>query len=69
MAHLSFGGMVSLGIAAMLVNSPHPEMANLPDIGVARKILSSEYQLYACGKIFLRALISTKFSYFWMDTK
>jgi hypothetical protein len=27
-------------------------MANLPDIGVARKILSSEYQLYASGKIF-----------------
>ncbi|BBO78760.1 hypothetical protein DSCW_61770 [Desulfosarcina widdelii] len=29
----------------------HPEMANLPDIFVARKILSSEYQPYACGKI------------------
>jgi hypothetical protein len=27
-------------------------MANLPDIFVARKILSSEYQPYACGKIF-----------------
>jgi hypothetical protein len=33
----------------------HPEMANLPDIGVARKIESSEYQPYACGSIF-RAL-------------
>ncbi len=32
--------------------SAHPEMANLPDLGVARKILSSEYQPYACGKIF-----------------
>ncbi|WP_218188137.1 hypothetical protein, partial [Desulfosarcina cetonica] len=28
-----------------------PEMANLPDILVPR-ILSSEYQPYACGKIF-----------------
>jgi len=27
-------------------------MANLPDIFVARKILSSKYQLYVCGKIF-----------------
>jgi len=27
-------------------------MANLPDICVLLKILSSEYQLYACGKIF-----------------
>jgi hypothetical protein len=32
--------------------SVHPEMANLPDIGVVRKILSSEYHPYACGKIF-----------------
>jgi hypothetical protein len=32
--------------------SAHPEMANLPDICVVRKILSSEYQPYACGKIF-----------------
>jgi len=30
----------------------HPQMANLPDICVLLKILSSEYQLYACGKIF-----------------
>jgi hypothetical protein len=27
-------------------------MANSPDIRVAFKILSSEYQPYACGKIF-----------------
>jgi transcriptional regulator GlxA family with amidase domain len=27
--------------------SAHPEMANLPDLGVARKILSSDYQPYA----------------------
>jgi hypothetical protein len=27
-------------------------MANLPDIRVTLKILSSEYQPYACGKIF-----------------
>jgi hypothetical protein len=32
--------------------SAHPEMTNLPDIGVARKILSSEYQSYTSGKIF-----------------
>ncbi|WP_319524349.1 hypothetical protein [uncultured Desulfosarcina sp.] len=32
--------------------SVHPEMANLPDIFVARKILSSKYQPYVCGKIF-----------------
>jgi glucose-1-phosphate adenylyltransferase len=30
----------------------HPEMANLPDIFVALKINSSEYQPYACGLIF-----------------
>jgi hypothetical protein len=30
----------------------HPEMSHLPDIGVAGKFLSSEYQLYACGKNF-----------------
>ncbi|PIE67899.1 MAG: PemK family transcriptional regulator [Deltaproteobacteria bacterium] len=35
-------------------NSAHPEMPNLPDIYVARKMLSSEYQPYACGNI-LRA--------------
>jgi len=29
-------------------------MANLPDICVLLKILSLEYQLYACGKIFAR---------------
>jgi hypothetical protein len=33
-------------------DSAHPEMANLPDIGVARKILSSKYQPYVSGKIF-----------------
>ena len=32
--------------------SAHPEMANLHDIFVARKILSSKYQPYVCGKIF-----------------
>jgi hypothetical protein len=26
------------------LDSAHPEMANLPDIGVARKIQSSEYR-------------------------
>jgi hypothetical protein len=36
----------------VVLGSAHPEMTLLPDIGVARKILSSEYQLYACGKIF-----------------
>jgi hypothetical protein len=30
----------------------HPEMANLPDIFVARKILSTKYQPYVSGKIF-----------------
>jgi hypothetical protein len=35
-----------------LLTSAHPEMANLPDIFVARKILSLEYQPYASGKIF-----------------
>jgi hypothetical protein len=34
------------------LNSAHPEMTNWPDIGVIRKILSSEYQPYASGKIF-----------------
>jgi hypothetical protein len=27
----------------------HPQMADLPDIGVVLKIYSSEYQPYACG--------------------
>jgi hypothetical protein len=35
-----------------LLTSAHPEMANLPDIGVAQKIESSEYQPYASGSIF-----------------
>jgi len=30
----------------------HPKTALLPDIFVMLKILSSEYQVYACGKIF-----------------
>jgi len=29
----------------------HPETVFLPDLCVILKILSSEYQLYACGKI------------------
>jgi len=32
--------------------SAHPETVFLPDLCVMLKILSSEYQLYACGKIF-----------------
>jgi len=32
--------------------SAHPETVILPDICVILKILSSEYQLYACGKMF-----------------
>jgi hypothetical protein len=36
------------------LKSAHPEMTNLPDIGVARKILSSEYQPYAPQGHFLR---------------
>jgi hypothetical protein len=35
-----------------VLNSVCPEMPYLPDIGVAGKILSSEYQAYTCGKIF-----------------
>jgi hypothetical protein len=35
-----------------ILYSANPEMADLPDIRVALKILSSEYQPYACGKIF-----------------
>ena len=34
--------------------SAHPEMVILPDLCVARKILSSEYQPYASGKILAR---------------
>ena len=34
--------------------SAHPETVFLPDLCVMLKILSSEYQLYACGKIFRR---------------
>jgi hypothetical protein len=39
-------------ILTPFLGSIHPEMTNLPDIGVARKISSSEYQPYASGKIF-----------------
>jgi len=35
--------------------SVHPETVFLPDFCVMLKILSSEYQLYACGKIFRRS--------------
>ena len=37
---------------ADMIDSIHPQMTNLPDIGVARKILSSKYQPYVSGKIF-----------------
>jgi hypothetical protein len=48
------GSVVNTGgkVGIKPINSIHPEMTNFPDIGVARKILSSEYQPYACGKIF-----------------
>ncbi len=36
------------------MDSAHPETVFLPDLGVMLKILSSEYQLYACGNIFRR---------------
>jgi len=36
--------------------SVHPETVFLPDLCVMLKILSSEYQLYACDKIFRRPL-------------
>jgi len=36
------------------IDSAHPETVFLPDLCVMLKILSSEYQLYACGKIFCR---------------
>jgi len=38
----------------MILNSAHPETVFLPDLYVMLKILSLEYQLYACGKIFRR---------------
>ncbi|WP_319406026.1 hypothetical protein [uncultured Desulfosarcina sp.] len=34
------------------IGSVYPETVFLPDICVMLKILSSEYQLYACGKIY-----------------
>ncbi len=40
-----------------LVISVHPEMANLPDIGVARKIYPSEYYPYASGLNFASAAV------------
>jgi hypothetical protein len=55
-AAISLAGLVRLthgGILFVLSSGcAHPEMANFPDISVARKILSSAYQPYACGKIF-----------------
>jgi hypothetical protein len=44
---LSYGVGKSWGLGSV-----DPQMANSPDICVMLKILSSEYQLYACGKIF-----------------
>jgi len=38
--------------ATIGLTSAHPQMDNLLDICVPLKILSSEYQLYAYGKIF-----------------
>ena len=35
-----------------MIVSAHPKRVILPDLCVMLKILSSEYQLYACGKIF-----------------
>ena len=37
-----------------MLDSAHPETVFLPDLCVMLKILSSEYQLYAWGKIFRR---------------
>jgi len=34
------------------IDRVHPETVFLPELWVMLKILSSEYQLYACGKIF-----------------
>jgi hypothetical protein len=45
----SGSGQGGLAILTQAITSAHPQMANLPDIGVARKILSSEYPPYACG--------------------
>ena len=42
----------NLGVSGSTLVSVDPQMANSPDICVMLKILSSEYQLYACGKIF-----------------
>jgi len=42
-------GIVALFERLLVLLSAHPQMSNCPDIGVARKISSSEYQLYACG--------------------
>jgi hypothetical protein len=49
---MNAGGLACEEARRHFLSIAHPEMANLPDIGVTRKILSSEYQQYACGKIF-----------------
>jgi hypothetical protein len=46
------GKMPQIHWGKLLLFSAYPEMANLPDIGVAQKIESSEYQPYASGSIF-----------------
>jgi len=48
--------------------SVHPEMANLPDIRVARKNLILGISTICLRLNFSCALISTQFAYFWMDT-
>jgi len=44
----------TFNVNSRLLISAHPETVFLPDLFVMLKILSSEYQLYACGKIFRR---------------
>jgi hypothetical protein len=46
------GEAFTAGVDTHEIDSAHPEMTHSPDIFVARKILSSKYQPYACGKIF-----------------
>ena len=43
---------LALDNSVIVIISSHPKTAILTDIFVMLKILSSEYRLYACGKIF-----------------
>jgi len=52
LASVFLASVVPMAPFSALLDGARPQMTNLHDIGVARKIESSEYQPYACDSIF-----------------